>query len=85
MVLCNSLCWYDLPTLLTQSAEAGKGKISLEFSSKAVSLDKRQSSGVRSSSFTAKNAPVSSEAACSRWFICFFLNRQTVVLSDYLC
>ena len=38
-------------------------------------MEGRQSSGVRSSSFTAMNAVVSSEAAWLRWFVIEFLNR----------
>jgi hypothetical protein len=52
------------------------GKIMLEISSRGVRIDGRQSSGVRSSSFTAMNALVSSEAANLRWFMSEFLNRQ---------
>jgi hypothetical protein len=41
---------------------ADRAKIILVISNKTASIDARQSSGVRSSSFTAMNAGVSSEA-----------------------
>jgi hypothetical protein len=43
-----------------------KGKIILVNLCKRANIDARQSSGVRSSSFTAKNAGISSEAVFSR-------------------
>ena len=46
----------------------------------------RQSSGVRSSSFTATNAVFSSEAACTHWFVIEFYEpiRRFVCLIIYV-
>jgi len=49
--LLNNLLYKTTPKTL----ESIPGKIILDIFFKAVSLDRRQSSGVRSSSFTAKN------------------------------
>ncbi len=82
---CKSRFVPDRPQPAAFENDPTEGKIILEISGQAVRIDRRQSSGVRSSSFTAKNAVVSSEAACSRWFMVDFLNRQAVRVSDYLC
>jgi len=68
LIICAEIC--------------ARSKIILEIFFPAASLDQRQSSGVRSSSFTAKNSVVSSEAAFSVPVGLIFLNRPGVDLSD---
>lgn len=48
------------------------GKIILEFPNKHASMSGGQSSGVRSSSFTAMNAGISSEAIISAMAVIYF-------------
>jgi hypothetical protein len=58
---------FQLPArILLASESRGEAKIFLVISSKTASIDARQSSGVRGSSFTAMNAGVSSEAVLLR-------------------